>query len=1031
MEPGEDVSIRFSQLYFNVWPTVTPVDLSGRGWCPDRMIQSFHLDPPRDDKPFEDLCEALFREIWQDPLTTRHGRDGQRQYGVDICSSLRPWRGVECKNWIDQARFRNAIPEIVQKAETFEPPLSDLVIACTLPRDAPTERDLRALQDARAVRGQFPVRVLFWPDLVSLIARHQMVLLQFYPEHYRRIVLTEQSLERAESHLPRTHAHTLLTAEGEGLDPELAVVWNRSARALFRRVCTAPLATATPSGAKAVVFHTEYSASWVLSLVREDGAITLQRLRTDRHVDNLAEPFSKPYAFHFHKDGLAFSLDTPSFQACPPRPGHWATRVKGHSLSSQMLRVIQRGKQFTDTVIRPHQLDEVPKSNPRVTVTGGDVTLDGETVPDLFDPDQEALLDLVAESVTGRDIGVKSTPVARALAWITRAGHFGVSGSDLGKREGWQPLMTYRHGRLAGRALGLKSFDRFSCCGFLYIASKEVAWVDLHTRDVEFQVYSPPGTSITDATVVADNSDDIHAMVLGYRNGEVEIVTADLRNEHKFDSRALFPDAVKQLDAAPEPYSEDFVAISEAGLAAVVMGERVTYFCDPDAAIVQAQLIDESAKLLTLNADGGLVLWDAFSNDDRAPVTLPAVRAHFRIADLIAQGEVYVEPKAGQLVLEEPWILGGQRPFRLELGAEGGFALGPDVEPSSECFDDHPWEILSQSALASQAPATFAVRVRHDSNINTRKVEVCRHRLTEAGVETRTCGIPSYDNEDVITIAPASDGAEVAFLAKNGEVMRVAFPAEGPATLHQHTCGSGRAWFHPHSRETPFFGYSPNNRFLLLAHTQEQTLHVFDRADGTWSARHSFGEDKRDWPANGFAFGSNGQTAYFGLRSGNVAELALDHGPPQVTLVYQQPLPRAVRWRLPYTTLRFVVVTGATGWIVASGDRRLLIWKPGDPEPVHDVLLDTPLFGLVASPTTDHFVTKEERTWRCALWQADLGETVLDISPQAAGMPVFAADGQSLLLAEKAGDKTRRAIVSIDMSRARTVEQLKRLQTLL
>jgi hypothetical protein len=57
------------------------------------------LPPPNSWDEFEDLCADLFQEEWRDWHVVRHGREGQRQDGVDIYG--RPngadYSGVQCK----------------------------------------------------------------------------------------------------------------------------------------------------------------------------------------------------------------------------------------------------------------------------------------------------------------------------------------------------------------------------------------------------------------------------------------------------------------------------------------------------------------------------------------------------------------------------------------------------------------------------------------------------------------------------------------------------------------------------------------------------------------------------------------------------------------------------------------------------------------------------------------------------------------------------------------------------------------------
>jgi len=45
---------------------------------------------PKSWEKFEDLCQALFRLVWADPLARKHGRRGQPQHSVDIYGSIDP-----------------------------------------------------------------------------------------------------------------------------------------------------------------------------------------------------------------------------------------------------------------------------------------------------------------------------------------------------------------------------------------------------------------------------------------------------------------------------------------------------------------------------------------------------------------------------------------------------------------------------------------------------------------------------------------------------------------------------------------------------------------------------------------------------------------------------------------------------------------------------------------------------------------------------------------------------------------------------
>lgn len=148
------------------------------------------IAPPKSWERFEDLCQALFRQVWADPLTHKNGRSGQPQHGVDIYGSLDPSggviHGVQCKGKDANLGAKPTVRELrieLAKADKFTPPLQKWIFATTAPVDVALLKEARALSRERVKRGRFPVDVLGWGDIQSLMASYPDVLTQFYPEH--------------------------------------------------------------------------------------------------------------------------------------------------------------------------------------------------------------------------------------------------------------------------------------------------------------------------------------------------------------------------------------------------------------------------------------------------------------------------------------------------------------------------------------------------------------------------------------------------------------------------------------------------------------------------------------------------------------------------------------------------------------------------------------------------------------------------------------------------------------------------------
>jgi hypothetical protein len=148
------------------------------------------IAPPKSWEKFEELCLALFKEIWGDPLALRHGRRGQPQHGVDIygCvdTSGASFQGVQCKGKDANYGAKASVAELkaeLTKADQFDPPLQKWIFATTSPADVKLQTTARKLSEERAKKGRFSVIVLGWEDFQSLLATHPDVLKLFYPEH--------------------------------------------------------------------------------------------------------------------------------------------------------------------------------------------------------------------------------------------------------------------------------------------------------------------------------------------------------------------------------------------------------------------------------------------------------------------------------------------------------------------------------------------------------------------------------------------------------------------------------------------------------------------------------------------------------------------------------------------------------------------------------------------------------------------------------------------------------------------------------
>lgn len=152
--------------------------------------RDLQIPPPKSWQAFEDLLQALFAAVWDDPNTQKNGRQGQAQHGVDVYGSPRRdhfrVEGVQAKGKDGTYGTAATIREIdaeLAKAEKFQPGLAHWTFATTAPSDARLQKHARMLSAERVGRGLFPITVLGWEELVQRLCAHAEVLARFYPGH--------------------------------------------------------------------------------------------------------------------------------------------------------------------------------------------------------------------------------------------------------------------------------------------------------------------------------------------------------------------------------------------------------------------------------------------------------------------------------------------------------------------------------------------------------------------------------------------------------------------------------------------------------------------------------------------------------------------------------------------------------------------------------------------------------------------------------------------------------------------------------
>lgn len=143
------------------------------------------IAPPKSWDEFEEITCSAAKNRWKNPDFTRHGRQGQRQDGVDIygVDDKGDLVGIQCKNTWGSIKLIT-IKDEVAKADSFESGLKRLYVATTSETDHALQKSVRELSDGRTAQGKFAVASLFWNDVWQDLTRDESRL---YLEYIQQI----------------------------------------------------------------------------------------------------------------------------------------------------------------------------------------------------------------------------------------------------------------------------------------------------------------------------------------------------------------------------------------------------------------------------------------------------------------------------------------------------------------------------------------------------------------------------------------------------------------------------------------------------------------------------------------------------------------------------------------------------------------------------------------------------------------------------------------------------------------------------
>lgn len=179
------------------------------------------------------MCSAA-KNRWGNPDFTLHGRQGQRQDGVDVFGKDDKGNrvGLQCKNtW--SGLSTTTIKDEVEKAESFKPALAQLYVATTADTNKQLQEFVRKLSKERSTAGKFKVSVLFWTDVWHDLTRDETRLFQHYPQ-----LKPVPSAQKGPTHDQRLYEELKATL---GFEPAVRLIRDHDFGGPFPRKAIQPL----------------------------------------------------------------------------------------------------------------------------------------------------------------------------------------------------------------------------------------------------------------------------------------------------------------------------------------------------------------------------------------------------------------------------------------------------------------------------------------------------------------------------------------------------------------------------------------------------------------------------------------------------------------------------------------------------------------------------------------------------------------------------------------------------------------------
>lgn len=965
---------------------------------------SSQIPPPTDWANFEQLCARIFQEDWQDPYAKRLGSGGQSQDGVDIVSSTSPFKGVQCKRRDISKKqtklTKKELDSIVEAAESFKPTLALLIVATTLEKDAKLETYTLQLSQRRKSEGKFDVVLLSWDDLKILINKHRSILREFYPTHYTRWLGTESLLEQSHSKNPLDQLTSLLEIYDEGtldtLDKGLEPLWDQSAYSFLQRIRFSPIESQRLSGDKAICLSVSREDDWLLALGRENGSITVRRLRVDKHIEGFTD---EQMCLRYNPKALLVDLSSTDYEVFRVVSTAKLAGVEflGGGILGNKLRVRTRPSQIFDFPI------DVSQYNKKTWYDRSPLTL---TLPDL--PAGEEFFETEELELTVLTFG------NRSMIAVTTAGR-------CFKSDNPQPEVAVA---LAGKPIRIRRYHDYREGIFLVVSTTQVIAIDAR-RSYSESIAAADEVKIRDAAILSPFEAESKRVLIGYDDGSIELHDNTDWKGWRAERLFLFDSPISLLE--PSRTHGVFAAADQKGLVAIWRMGRISYIKASRRPITGLALIDDCQKLITLDDENVLALWDIVNSGDAREIA-PADYCLFNLADC-CQGWMALSWHDEALEISEPQLLGGFGRLVLGTSGDGGFCVAGraqgGVRPQAGRINSNIY------AWAAHAPAMFAITEENSpdsahtllayANGDQPEGPVYKcHRLwleSNGVVRSTSVRLPTAP----VQIAVSGNGRSCVVVDGQLNVMRISATDQGELETNA-VPPPPEASGYVNRFHNAIYHSSDNGHIVLVRGTEDRVL-AHKVGSSEWNEFVVIGPGEKDEIRGGHYYSADQGALYVGMLSGGV--IKIDFGEGDRVIIgdrFEQPVNRHAQFS-DRTILTTIAVSNCASWIVGSGGRLMYVWQASDPRPIHQIELDEPV-GLVGfAPGSAQFVTISNNG-DCDIWDAkSRGKRRVANEVLAA---FITQNGRFLCVKVQDAFGTRSLLLPIINGRDELVEQLKK-----